>query len=202
MKSIVKYVGLSRYRTWPKKKPVTILSIVVVSIMLGYLFFLSCLLGFLVCKYTSGKTIGERGKVRSIVIPFRRWNIHLHHWLCAGCLLVFCGITSAHLWTPVITYGFLVGFVFQGIYYYSDWHRIVIGRHKTKSTAVKRTRIVQNGPAEFTMSGDDASQVTSRIEGLKSAVTLFQGATSLGFKPAERNIDTPESLISHNLPSA
>ncbi len=174
MKSIVKCVGLSRYRAWMKKKPVAILLVLVASIVLGYLFFLSGLIGFLVSKYASGKSVGERGKVRSVFIPFRRWKLHLHHWLCAGCLLVVCGITSVYLLTPIITCGFLGGFVFQGIYSYGDWRRLVISRYKTKLTAVNMPEIAQNGPAEFTMSEEDASQVTSRIEGPKRTVTLYK----------------------------
>ena len=64
-----------------KKKLFTILSTVVFTILLGYLFLLSWLIGFLASRYVAGKSTGERGKVRSIVIPLRRWAVHLHHWL-------------------------------------------------------------------------------------------------------------------------
>ena len=64
-----------------KKKLVSVLLAIAATITLGYLFFLSLLLGFLASKYVAGKSVGERGKVRSIVIPFRRGGTHLHHWL-------------------------------------------------------------------------------------------------------------------------
>jgi len=48
-----------------KKKLFTILSAVVLTITLGYLFLLSWLISFLASKYIAGKSTGERGKVRS-----------------------------------------------------------------------------------------------------------------------------------------
>ena len=151
-------------RHWlDKRKLVTILLTIVATIMLGYLFFLSWLTGFLVCKCLSSKTVGERSRVRSIIIPFRRWKIHLHHWLCAACLLVFSCITGIHLLTTMIMYGFLGGFVFQGIYCYSDWHKILVSRHKTTPSIGERPKITQNSQPEFAKPGDNASYDESLI---------------------------------------
>ena len=116
-----------------KKRLFAISSTIVATIMLGYLFFLSLLLGFLVSKYVAGKSVGERGKVMSLVIPFRRWGIHLHHWLYSLCLISLSSVTSMHFLTPAITYGLLGGVVFQGIYCYSDWRVILISRNQTRA---------------------------------------------------------------------
>jgi len=115
-----------------KKKLVTILVTAVASITLGYLFFLSWLLGFLASKYVAGKSSGEQGKVRSIIIPFRRWKVHLHHWLYSLCLIGFSAAIGLHFLSPIITYGLLGGSVFQGIYCYNDWHVIMISKHQTR----------------------------------------------------------------------
>ncbi len=114
-----------------KKKLVIILSTIVASIAFGYLFFLSWLLGFLASKYVAGKSSGERGKARSIIIPFRRWKIHLHHWISSLCLIGISSTIGIHFLTPAITFGLLGGLAFQGIYCYSDWHVILISRRKT-----------------------------------------------------------------------
>ncbi|MFC2056714.1 hypothetical protein ACFLTO_03990 [Chloroflexota bacterium] len=116
-----------------KKKLFVISSTVVAIITLGYLFFLSWLLSFLASKYVAGNTVGEQGKVGSIVIPFGRWGIHLHHWLYSLCLITLSSITGMYFLTPTITYGLLGGLVFQGVYSYSDWHVIIISRHKTRT---------------------------------------------------------------------
>ncbi len=114
-----------------KKKLVSVLLAIAATITFGYLFFLSLLLGFLASKYVAGKSVGERGKVRALVVPFSRWNFHLHHWLYSLCLIGFSSITGIHFLTPTITYGLLGGLVFQGIYCYSDWHIVLISKHQT-----------------------------------------------------------------------
>ena len=116
-----------------KRRLVAILSTIFASIMLGYLFLLSLLLGFLASKYLAGKSVGERGKVKSIILPFIRWGIHLHHWLYSLWLIGFCSITGMYFLTPTITYGFFGGSAFQGIYCYGDWHIILISRYQTRA---------------------------------------------------------------------
>jgi hypothetical protein len=113
-----------------KKRLIIILSTIAMSIMLGYLFFLSLLLGILASKYVAGGSVGERGKVRSIIVPFIRWRIHFHHWLYSLWLMGFSFATGIYFLTPIITYGLLSGVTFQGIYSYNDWHVILIKRHK------------------------------------------------------------------------
>ena len=113
-----------------KKKLVTILLTLVATFTLGYLFSLSLILGFLASKSVAGKSAGERGKIRSIIIPLKRWGIHIHHWLYSLGLIVLSYTIGIHFLTPTITYGLLGGSVFQGIYCYSDWHVVLINRHR------------------------------------------------------------------------
>jgi hypothetical protein len=115
-----------------KKKFVTILITIVAGIWLGYLFLLTCLLGFLASKYVAGGTSGEKGRIGSIIIPFRRWAIHLHHWLYSLGLMGLSSAIGLYLLSPTVTYGLLGGSVFQGIYCYNDWHIIAISRYKTE----------------------------------------------------------------------
>jgi len=132
-KAAVIDVVAGRSITEMKKKLVTILLTIVATTTFGYLFLLSGLLGFLTSKYVAGKSDGERGKVGSIVIPFRRWGFHLHHWLYSLCLISLSAVTGSHFLTPIVTWGLMGGLVFQGIYCYSDWHIILIRRTPNKS---------------------------------------------------------------------
>ncbi len=142
-----------------KKKLVIILLTIAVSIMLGYLFLLSWLLGFLAIRQVAGKSAGERGKVRSIIIPFIRGRrIHLHHWLYSLGLIGFSVATGFHFLTPTITYGLLGGLVFQGIYCYSDWHVILIRRTSNKS---------KRPPRPIVEPGERALSVTPALEVFK-----------------------------------
>ena len=112
-----------------KKRLVTTTSVAFITLALGYLLAVSLLIGFLTSKYLSGNSTGERGKIGSIRIPFKRWRIHLHHWVYSLALIAILAATGFHLITPVMTYGFLFGVTIQGVYCYEDWHRIVVDRH-------------------------------------------------------------------------
>jgi len=92
-----------------KKRLIAILSTAAFTIILGYLFLLSLLMGFLASKLVAGDSVGERGKLRSIIIPLKRWGVHLHHWLYSSFLIILSSITGVHFLTPEITYGLLGG---------------------------------------------------------------------------------------------
>lgn len=121
-----------------KMKRLTILSTLIVSIMLGYLFLLSWLLGFFAARYVAGESAGVRGRLGSIIIPFRRWRLHIHHWLYSLWLMGISLATGIHFLTPSITYGLLGGLVFQGIYYYNDWHIVLTTRKQVPEKKPKR----------------------------------------------------------------
>jgi len=124
-----------------KKRLVCILSLLTAGIIFGYLFFASWLLGFLVTKFAAGKVGGKQGKVKSIVIPFGKYRVHFHHWLISLGIIIFGLVINICFLTPAIFYGLLSGPVFQGIYCYSDWHKILItrGYQNIENTAVCHT---------------------------------------------------------------
>ena len=101
--------------------------------MLGYLFALSLLLGLLTSRFIAGKSTGVKGKIRSIVIPFGKQRVHLHHWLYSLWLIGISFVTGFHFLSPLITYGFLGGSMFQGIYSYGDWHVILVKQKQPTS---------------------------------------------------------------------
>jgi len=124
-----------------KRKAFCILSLLASGIILGYLFFVAWLLCFLATRYMAGKTSEKQGRVKSIVIPFGKYKVHFHHWLISSVIIVLSLITNVCFLAPAIFYGLLSGSVFQGIYSYSDWHKILITtRHQNiENTAVYRT---------------------------------------------------------------
>lgn len=114
-----------------KKKAASILLTLVSSFIFGYLFILAWLLGLLASKYLAGKSSGEKGRLNSVIIPFIKWRIHLHHWLYSLFLVGLSSASGLHFLSPAVTYGLLAGTIFQGIYYYDDWRVIVLERRKT-----------------------------------------------------------------------
>ena len=115
------------------RRPISILSTIVATSMLGLLFLLSMLLSFLASRFVAGRAVGEQGKLKSIVIPFRKWSLHIHHWLYSLFLMSLSAATGMYFLTPTISYGLLGGLVFQGIYCYRDWHVIVTGKHQNSA---------------------------------------------------------------------
>ena len=84
---------------------------------------LGILLGYFLSKFLAGKKAGETGKLKSIVISFKEWKIHLHHWFLASILLIFSFFDFLSL--PQFALGILGGAIVQGLNY-PDWYLILI----------------------------------------------------------------------------
>lgn len=108
------------------KKKLVLICLVATCIVLGVFCYKAWLVSFVVAKFLSGRKEGRQGIVRSVVIPWRSYQLHLHHWLLA---LIVCGVFLArgtYFFSPEVSYGVLSAAIFQGIYCYKDWHRVVI----------------------------------------------------------------------------
>ncbi len=123
------------------KKKITLLILVSTGIILGYLSFIAWSVGFLLAKYVGSKKVGEPSKVRSYIIPLGKYQVHLHHWLLSSCaIIIFTVFRGANVLPPDLFYGFFGAIVFHGIYFYSDWHRVLIPRY-VQSLVVKNLAI-------------------------------------------------------------
>lgn len=107
------------------KKKVTLASLFSTIIIMGHLSIAYWLLGFIIAKFLSAKADGKRGIVKSIIIPLGKYELHLHHWFVCFGVGIMGMIRDVYVLSPEIYYGFLGGLVFQGIYCYNDWHKIV-----------------------------------------------------------------------------
>ncbi|MFO8009383.1 MAG: hypothetical protein R6U89_01080 [Dehalococcoidia bacterium] len=102
-----------------------IVSLAVLTVVIGYAFVGSWILGIAAGKFGGGKSEGERGRIRSIIIPLGKWKVHCHHWLVSLGLIGFSSAYGYHLMSAHITYGILGGLAFHGIYSYHDWYKVV-----------------------------------------------------------------------------
>lgn len=115
------------YRTLTSNKKRGFLGILTLSasvVIGGYYFFTSWLSGFLIARYLGSKEVGKPSKLPSIIVPLGKLRVHLHHWFISSIVI---GVTLLKGWwglPPELLRGFLGGIALQGIYYYSDWHRI------------------------------------------------------------------------------
>lgn len=115
-------------------KKIALISLIATLFLLGILCYKGWVAGFVVTKYLSGRKDGKQGIVRSIIIPWRNHQLHLHHWLI---FLIGGGIYAVkgfYILAPEVFYGFLSAVVFQGIYCYGDWYRIVMRNRRMTPT--------------------------------------------------------------------
>lgn len=129
------------YNRLELKRKTTLFVLLAMGIFLGYCSFISWSIGFLMAKYLGGKTTGERGRLRSFVIPLRRRKIHLHHWLLASLAIVITLVYGIDFLSSDLLYGFFGGIVFQGIYCYGDWHKVLAPRRVQSLVTAKKLAI-------------------------------------------------------------
>jgi hypothetical protein len=90
--------------------------------------YFGALFGYLIAKSLSGKQPGQPGKIKSLAFNIGKYKLHLHHWLL-GLGILISAIWYQFLPFPQFSFGFLGGVVFQGIFSYPDWHRILIKKN-------------------------------------------------------------------------
>ena len=111
------------------RKTLILLGLLPAGLTLGYLFYLGCAAGFFICKFCGGAQEGIQGRVRSVIIPLRNHELHLHHWLISVVATVASALHGFFLFAPGLFYGILGGLILQGILCYGDWHRILRRRN-------------------------------------------------------------------------
>jgi hypothetical protein len=107
------------------RKKIVLISLIVGFCFFGVLCYKTWIIAFVITKCLSGRTDGKPGIVRSIIIPWRSYQFHLHHWLLALIIGGVCVIKGFYILAPAVSYGFLSAIIFQGIYCYGDWYRII-----------------------------------------------------------------------------
>jgi len=110
------------------KRKTTLFTLLSMGIIIGYISFISWIVGFVIAKYLGGKIDGERGRLRSFFVPLGKYKFHLHHWLISSGIMTIILLKDIYFLPPDLLYGFFGGLAFQGIYCYRDWHKIVISR--------------------------------------------------------------------------
>ena len=137
------------------KRKITLYVLLSTGIIFGYLSFISWAVGFLIAKYLGGKTNGERGRLRSFFIPLGKRKIHLHHWFISSWIIAFALFKGVFLISPEVFCGFLGGLVFQGIYYYTDWYKILVPR-RVQSLVVTEDLEIEEFASATTSPGTEA----------------------------------------------
>jgi len=107
------------------RKKIVLASLIVGFCFFGVLCYKSWIITFVITQCLSGRSDDKQGIVRSVIIPWRNYQLHLHHWFLALIIGGVFAVKSFYILAPEISYGILSAIIFQGIYYYEDWHRII-----------------------------------------------------------------------------
>jgi hypothetical protein len=146
--SLTSKISVKRRLRYVVRKKFILISLLPAGYAGGYVFYLSWAAGFVISKYCGGKKDGRPGRVKSIIIPWRKWELHLHHWFVCFLLAAVSVAKGFSVITPELFYGFLGGLVFQGIFCYSDWHRIIRKKHSCTLPAPQPSPAIDIYPEE------------------------------------------------------
>jgi len=149
------------------RKKLVLISLIAVFIFLGIFCYKTWFVAFAATKYLSGRTDGKQGIVRSIIIPWRNYQLHLHHWFLALIVGGVFAVKGFYILAPEVFYGFLPAIIFQEIYCYGDWYRII-----------KRKSVLLTSAQPMSLaSRNDPEHRTSMIEEIRdNSVQLCEGA--------------------------
>ncbi len=100
------------------------IALALMSLQLG----LGIIVGYFTARFLAGKQTGQPGVIKSLAFQIGDYKLHLHHWLLSLGVLAFAFFFN--LFHFHFFYGFIGGWVIQGIFSYKDWKKILIKRSK------------------------------------------------------------------------
>jgi MFS family permease len=100
------------------------IALTLISLQLG----LGIILGYFTARFLAGKKTGQPGIIKSLAFQIGDYRLHLHHWLLSLGVLVFALLFN--LFYSHFFYGFIGGWVIQGIFSYKDWKKILIKKNE------------------------------------------------------------------------
>lgn len=130
------------------RKKLVLISLIAGFCFFGVLCYKSWIITFVITKCLSGRTDDKQGIVRSIIIPWRNYQLHLHHWFLALVIGGVFVVRGFYILAPEVSYGFLSAIIFQGIYCYKDWYRI-IKRKNVLPTLAQRMSLATGNDSEL-----------------------------------------------------
>ena len=70
------------------------------------------------------------GKFSSVIVGIGNFKFHFHHWMMGVVGLIAILLYQISPLAEQLFFGFFGGMIFQGIFSYSDWHRIFFKKRK------------------------------------------------------------------------
>lgn len=87
--------------------------------------YLGAVFGYFAAKFFSGKEAGDPAKIKSLAFNIGKYRLHFHHWFYGLGILAFVFLLGLSFPFPQFSFGFLGGFIFQGVSCYPDWYKVL-----------------------------------------------------------------------------
>lgn len=96
----------------------------IVSVWVSIIFAFWAVVGFFATEIFVKKYI-KTGRIKSLKLSLRDWEIQLHHWLWPMLLMAGAYILGIINIVPLSLIGFASGIIFQDLYRDKKWHKVV-----------------------------------------------------------------------------
>jgi hypothetical protein len=93
---------------------------IAIAVYFSAIFAIGAVAGFAVAETFMRKLVGP-GKVKMIKLDYKNWELHLHHWIWPGVIIVIAAMVSTVGIIPIFILGFLNGLIFHDIYTDKKW---------------------------------------------------------------------------------
>ena len=115
----------------PRKLDWSVLFLGLSSAYISFQICLGVIMGYFVARIFSGKEAGPTGKIKSVIFHWGNYRLHLHHWFLGFATVLFALILDYSFFDyGKFSYSFLGGLIFQGIFCYCDWKKIIVKKKK------------------------------------------------------------------------
>lgn len=117
-----------------KFKAISFIFLSIIGIYISLWFYLSSLLGYFLGKFFSGKKEDKPGRIKSLKIELEKHILHFHHWIfILGAIVLTYWMEFFKFPLPFYLsfLGFSSGLIFQEIYQYRDWYKVVKKRARS-----------------------------------------------------------------------
>ena len=96
----------------------------IASLYISTLFTVGMVIGYLGTVFFHKKFI-DTGRIRILIFSFEKWEVHLHHWVLGGLIILATYATNLLFSLPIFCVGIVGGLIFHDLYSDKKWYKVV-----------------------------------------------------------------------------
>lgn len=91
-----------------------------IALYCSWTFAFGAASGFYLAELFMKKYVGT-GRIKLLKFDYKNWEIHIHHWIWPGLIIIIAGLVSTVAAIPLFILGFFNGLIFHDIYTDKKW---------------------------------------------------------------------------------